>query len=120
MLLWTPGRAGLIRACLQDIVFAPFLERIVSSILYYKGMVVRGKGYVLALASLHWRSRIRTVQCTACSVPCVCLQACLLPGCGCLWQAALANVLLSTELTELLHKNSARLLQAVAGSRALV
>ena len=27
-----------------DIVFAPFLERIAASILYYKGMIVRGQG----------------------------------------------------------------------------
>ncbi len=27
-----------------DIVFAPFLERIAASILYYKGLIVRGEG----------------------------------------------------------------------------
>ena len=34
-----------------DIVFAPFLERIAASILYYKGMVVRGQGCGHTLAS---------------------------------------------------------------------
>ena len=29
-----------------DVVFAPFLERIAASILYYKGFTVRGDGYV--------------------------------------------------------------------------
>lgn len=29
---------------LVDVVFAPFLERIAASILYYKGMIVRGQG----------------------------------------------------------------------------
>lgn len=30
---------------LPDLVFAPFLERIAASILYYKGLTVRGQGY---------------------------------------------------------------------------
>lgn len=29
---------------LVDVVFAPFLERIAASIIYYKGFVVRGEG----------------------------------------------------------------------------
>lgn len=29
---------------LVDLVFAPFLERIAASILYYKGLIVRGQG----------------------------------------------------------------------------
>lgn len=33
-----------------DIVFAPFLERIAASILYYKGLVVRGEGCADALS----------------------------------------------------------------------
>ena len=36
---------------LVDIVFVPFLERIVASIVYYKGLVVRGQGCVLMLAA---------------------------------------------------------------------
>ena len=31
---------------LVDIVFVPFLERVVASIVYYKGLVVRGQGCV--------------------------------------------------------------------------
>lgn len=39
-----PGPYFLSEFGLVDITFAPFLERIVSSLLYYKGFVVRGEG----------------------------------------------------------------------------
>jgi glutathione S-transferase len=38
-----PGPYFLSEFGLVDITFAPFLERIVSSLLYYKGFAVRGE-----------------------------------------------------------------------------
>ena len=40
----TPGPYFLQDFGLVDITFAPFLERIAASIVYYKGLIVRGKG----------------------------------------------------------------------------